>query len=100
MARLFTVRDEIAIQAPIERCFLLSTSVPLVQHELGMRPVHGRTSGLVVAGDTVRWRGWKFGLPQLHQSLIERYEPPLFFRDRMIAGRFASFEHDHRFTDR
>jgi len=99
MDHTFTVRDEIAVQAPIERCFLLSTSVDLVQRELGMCPVRGRTSGLVVAGDTVRWRGWKFGLPQLHESLIKQFEPPVFFRDRMIAGRFVSFEHDHRFTN-
>ena len=96
MSHIFTVRDEISVQASVERCFLLSTSVALVQRELGMRPVRGRTSGLVVGGDTVRWEGWKFGLPQVHESLIERFEPPVFFRDRMIAGRFASFEHDHR----
>jgi ligand-binding SRPBCC domain-containing protein len=99
----FVLRDEVVVKAPIERCFLLSTSLAIVQRELGVRPVEGRhggrTSGLVVAGDTVLWRGWQFGLPQFHQSLIEHFDPPRFFRDRMIAGRFASFEHDHRFTD-
>ena len=64
-----------------------------------MRPVRGRTSGLVTGGDTVRWEGWRLGLPQFHESLIDQFEPPVFFRDRMIAGRFASFEHSHAFRD-
>ena len=100
MARVFTVRDEIVVHAPAGRCFLLSTSVEIVAQVLRMHPVRGRTSGLVVSGDTVRWQGWQLGLPQFHESLIERFEPPVFFRDRMIAGRFASFEHNHSFTDR
>jgi len=98
MARAFLLRDEIAVHAPIERCFQLSTSIALVEIELHMRPVRGRTSGFIQAGDTVLWRGWKFGLPQMHESLIDAFDPPLFFRDRMIAGRFASFAHEHRFT--
>jgi ligand-binding SRPBCC domain-containing protein len=97
--RTFTLRDEIEVHAPIERCFFLSTSVELVQRELRMRPVRGRTSGLVVSDDIVRWQGWQLGLPTIHESLIEPYTPPLFFRDRMIAGRFATFEHDHNFVE-
>ena len=99
MARNFTLRDEIVVHAPLERCFLLSTSVEIVERELGMHPVAGRTSGLVKEGDTVRWEGWQLGLPQFHESCIEEFRPPSIFRDRMIAGRFASFEHDHSFTD-
>jgi ligand-binding SRPBCC domain-containing protein len=100
MNQEFRLRDEIVVSAPIERCFLLSTSVEIVERELGMHPVRGRTSGLVVEGDTVRWEGWQLGLPQFHESLIELFEPLVFFRDRMIAGRFARFEHDHHFNDR
>ncbi len=100
MARTFTLREEIEIHAPTERCFLLSTSVELVQRELGMRPVRGRMTGLVTSGDTIRWQGWQLGLPMFHESLIESFIPPIFFRDRMMAGRFATFEHDHNFVDR
>ena len=68
-----------------------------------MKPVPSRTStrtsGLVTGGDIVSWQGWQFGLPQFHESLIESFEAPIFFRDRMIAGRFRTFEHDHAFTD-
>src|SRR5580698_5609600 len=100
MGRRFTLRDEIVIHAPIERCFLLSTSIEIVEQELKMRPVRGRTTGFIIEGDTVRWEGWRLSLPQFHESLIELFQPSVFFRDRMIAGRFAAFEHDHAFTDR
>jgi ligand-binding SRPBCC domain-containing protein len=100
MGRRFTLRDEIVIHAPIERCFLLSTSIEIVEQELKMRPVRGRTTGFIIESDTVRWEGWRLSLPQFHESLIELFQPPVFFRDRMIAGRFAAFEHDHAFTDR
>ncbi len=79
------MRDEIVVHAPIERCFLLSTSVEIVAQELRM-PISGRMSGFVTGGDTVRWEGWRLGLPQFHESLIEQFELPVFFRDRMIAG--------------
>lgn len=95
MPRQFVLRAEIMIHAPLECCFLLSTSVEIVERELGMHPVAGRTSGLVTDGDTIRWEGWQLGLPQFHVSRIELFQPPTFFRDRMIVGRFRSFEHDH-----
>jgi ligand-binding SRPBCC domain-containing protein len=93
----FDIRDEITIHAPLERCFLLSTSVEIVERELRMHPVRGRTAGLIEGGDTVLWKGRRFGLPQFHESLIEEFRPCQFFRDRMIAGRFRAFEHDHSF---
>lgn len=95
----FVLADEIAVRAPIEPCFRLSTNLRIVQEVLKMRPARGRTSCQVVEGDTVRWEGWQLGLPQVHESVIERYAAPIFFRDRMIAGRFAWFEHDHRFLE-
>ena len=88
------------VHAPIERCFALSTNLAVVEMTLAMRPVGGRRSGAVINGDRVLWRGWRWGLPHTHESLIEAFNPPLFFRDRMIAGRFAGFEHDHQFIDR
>jgi ligand-binding SRPBCC domain-containing protein len=99
MAVEFNLDHKIVVNAPIERCFLLSTSLAIVELELKMHPVRKSTSGFVVGGDTVRWEGWQLGLPQFHESLIEAFQPPTFFRDRMIAGRFARFEHDHKFVD-
>ena len=96
---IFVVRDETEVRAPIERCFALSTHLAVVEMTLAMRPVRGRLVGAVSEGDRVRWQGWKWGLPHVHESLIEAFDPPVFFRDRMIAGRFAFFEHDHEFKE-
>lgn len=92
---MFTVSDTVHINAPIERCFLLSTNIELVGRTLRMRPIEGKTSGLIVAGDRLVWAGWKFGLPQMHESLITEYQRPSFFQDTMGRGRFRSFQHDH-----
>ena len=96
---MFTVSDTIHIDAPIERCFLLSTNIELVEQTVGMRAVSGTTEGMVVGGDRLVWRGWKFGLPQIHESLVTRYERPNFFQDTMQRGRFKRFQHDHSFME-
>jgi ligand-binding SRPBCC domain-containing protein len=51
----------------------------------------------VVGGDELVWRGWKFGLPAMHETLITAYERPKYFQDTMGRGRFRSFQHDHHF---
>ena len=96
---MFTVSDSVHIRAPIDRCFLLSTDLGLVQRTLEMRPVAGRTAGKVIGGDRIVWRGWIFGLPQSHESLITRYERPEFFQDTMVRGRFKRYQHDHQFIE-
>ena len=98
---MFSLRHGVVIQAPIERCFALSTNLNVVERELGMHPVEGRIHGLVTAGDTVRWEGLQLGFANYHVSLIvpETWDPPHFFQGRMIAGRFRSFEHDHSFIE-
>lgn len=100
---MLVLKDNIHIQAPVERLFLLSTSLAIVQEDLGMRPVRGsgatRTEGLAVGGDQIRWEGWQLGMWHYHVSLIEVYEPYRFFRDSMVAGRFRMFQHDHEFTE-
>jgi ligand-binding SRPBCC domain-containing protein len=109
-SRMFEISDSAIVRAPVERCFLLSTSLAIVQRELGMHPVAAsyigedgmarqtRTQGLVRGRDRVRWEGWQLGLPQFHLSLISAYEPSHHFQDRMVAGRFRYFCHDHYFT--
>jgi ligand-binding SRPBCC domain-containing protein len=103
--------ESIVIQAPIARCFALSTRIELVQRILGMTPVAGTTSGYITAGSRVAWRGWKFGLPTEHHTLITAFEPPqtielpsgpakaAFFQDTQERGRFAAFHHDHFFRE-
>jgi ligand-binding SRPBCC domain-containing protein len=100
---MFVLKDSTHIAAPLERVFLLSCSLAIVERELGMRPVAGkdstRTEGLVTGGDRIRWEGWQLGFWNYHVSLISAYEPNEFFQDTMIAGRFRFFQHDHFFTE-
>jgi ligand-binding SRPBCC domain-containing protein len=99
---MFVVSHKIHINAPIERCFLLSTNLELVRQSLKMRLVAAqstRPGGLVQEGDQLMWKGWVFGMPQRHQSLISQYERPIFFQDTMLRGRFKRFQHDHTFTE-
>ena len=94
---MFRLKESIHVNAPIDRCFLLSTNLELVQRTIGLRPVEGKTSGLVEGGDRLVWRGWKFGLPAMHETLITKFERPRFFQDTMGRGRFRFFQHDHHF---
>jgi len=96
---MFTISDSIFINAPIERCFLLSTNIELVGRTMGMKPIDGKISGMVVGDDRLVWAGWKFGLPQMHESYITRYERPSFFQDTMGRGRFKRYQHDHYFYE-
>lgn len=99
MGKQFTLRDSTTIAAPIDRCFRLSTSIEVVALTLAMRPVEGKLGGMIAANDRLLWRGWKFGLPQMHETLITGFDEPTFFQDTMGRGRFASFQHDHHFTE-
>lgn len=96
---MFRLKESIHINAPIDRCFLLSTSIELVQRTIGLTPVSGKTSGLIVDGDQLVWRGWKFGVPAMHETLITGYDRPVFFQDTMGRGRFSRFQHDHHFQE-
>jgi ligand-binding SRPBCC domain-containing protein len=94
---VYKLKASIHIDAPIDRCFMLSTSIPVVALALKMNPVEGKTTGLAVKNDRILWRGWKFGLPQMHQSIISQYRRPDFFEDTMLRGRFKYFRHEHHF---
>ncbi len=91
---------ETKIAAPPERCFLLSLSIDLHMDSTaptGERAIAGVTHGIIGLNQTVTWRGRHFGLMLTHTSLIDRYDPPHYFRDVMIEGHFHSFEHEHIF---
>lgn len=96
---MFTISDSIFINAPIERCFLLSTNVELVGRTFGMKPLEGKMGGMLAADDRLLWAGWKFGFPQMHESFITGYERPSFFQDTMGRGRFKRYQHDHYFYE-
>ncbi len=94
---MFLLQESIQVEAPVERCFLLSTSIDLVAQTLKLRPVKGKTTGAIVDRDRVVWRGWKFGFPAFHETLITGYSLPSFFQDTMARGYFKHFQHDHHF---
>ena len=89
------------IAAPPERCFDLSRSIDLHQASLarsGERAVAGVTSGLIGMGESVTWEARHLGVRQRLTSRITAFDRPHHFRDSMVAGAFARFDHDHWFT--
>ncbi len=96
---MFRVKESMHVEAPLERCFLLSTNIGLVEQTIGLHPRGFKTAGLIVGGDRVLWKGWKFGMPVRHETLITAYDRPHFFQDSMASGMFKSFSHDHRFDE-
>ncbi len=116
------VHDTVLVNAPLERLWALSTRVELVRETLGMDIAGGVTQGYVQAGSRVFWKGWKFGLPTQHHTLITGYaaphgaeaepwrgpelhaetlgQPVAWFQDSQEKGRFASFHHDHWLRER
>jgi ligand-binding SRPBCC domain-containing protein len=96
---VFRLKESIHVDAPIERCFLLSTSIEIVRETIKLTP--SVKTGLIHSGDMLWWSGMKFGLPAAHQTLITGYDRPNFFQDTMGHGMFKHFQHDHffRFVD-
>jgi ligand-binding SRPBCC domain-containing protein len=89
------------IDAPVERCFLLSLSVDL--HVASARSTQEKASAGVMdrtigEGDTLTFKGRHFGMRGRHTSLIEKLRPHSYYRDVMISGPFQHFEHDHHFA--
>lgn len=96
-----TIRLATWIDAPVERCFLLSLSIDL--HVASARKtreevVDGVTTGLIGQGETVTFQGRHFGVRLRHTSRIDVLRPYSYFRDVMVAGSFRHFEHDHHFA--
>jgi ligand-binding SRPBCC domain-containing protein len=95
-----TIRLGTWIDAPVERCFLLSLSVDL--HVAAARSTREKTArvtdGMIGEGETLTFKGRHFGVRWRHTSLIEKLRPHSYYRDVMIAGPFEHFEHDHHFA--
>ncbi len=95
-----TLRLEMFVRAPRERCFDLSRSVEAHVDSAsgtGERAVGGVTRGLLGPGDEVTWAARHFGLPFRLTSRMTGFERPRWFRDSMVRGPFARFDHDHYF---
>lgn len=96
-----TIELTTVINAPIERCFLLSLSVDV--HTLSTAHTHeqaidGKMSGIMQLGDFVTWKAKHFGIWQELSSKITEYHFPTYFCDEMLKGAFKSIRHEHHFT--
>ena len=88
------------VAAPVDRCFDLARSVEAHLRSTaatGERAVGGKTTGLLGLGDEVTWRARHFGVRQHLTSRITAFDRPRHFRDSMVRGAFARFDHDHYF---
>lgn len=89
------------INAPMERCFKLATSIDLHLASAGQtfeKAIGGATSGLLSEGEFVQWQGRHFGQTLTHTSKIDGWRPYSYFREVMVDGSFARFEHEHHFA--
>ncbi|HEY6413257.1 MAG TPA: SRPBCC family protein [Edaphobacter sp.] len=98
---MVTIKLNTWVDAPVERCFNLASSVEF--HIASARPmkeqaVLGVTSGLLREGDTVKWRARRFLLRLSHTSVMEVWKPFSHFREGMVSGIFARYEHEHYFA--
>lgn len=90
----------VRIHAPIERVFDLARSIDIhcdSQTERKERAIAGRTSGLIELDETVTWEAKHLGFRQQLESRITKFDRPHLFRDTMLSGAFARFDHDHTF---
>ena len=95
-----TIRYEVSVRAPMERCFDLARSVDLHVDSstgIGARAIGGRRGGLSGEGDETVWSARFFGVRFSMTTRIEGSEFPVRFGDRMTRGRLRRFEHVYRF---
>ena len=95
-----TIELKTKINAPIERCFLLSLSVDLhllSTKETNERAISGVTTGLMKLNDVVTWRAKHFGIYQNLTSKIAAYDAPKYFVSEMVKGAFKKLHHQHIF---
>jgi ligand-binding SRPBCC domain-containing protein len=90
------------INAPIERCFLLSLSVDLHKASVAQTnetAIAGISSGIMTLHDTVTWQARHFGFNLRMTSHIPVYQKPAYFVSEMQKGPFKKLHHQHRFTE-
>ena len=88
------------VLASCETVFDLSRSIDLHLESTAQtheKAVAGRTSGLIGMGEEVTWEATHFCIRQRLTTRIVGYDRPRYFRDSMVRGAFARFDHDHHF---
>ncbi len=97
---VITIRHEVHIHAPAERCFDLARSVDLhvdSAAEIAARAVGGRMHGLSGAGDATIWSARFCGVRFEMTTRLEDFSRPTRFGDRLTRGLPRRFEHVYRF---
>ena len=95
-----TIRCEVIVRAPVERCFDLARNVDLHVDSstgIGARAVGGRRAGLSGEGDETVWSARFFGVRFPMTTRIGDFAFPARFGDRMTRGLLRRFEHVYRF---
>jgi ligand-binding SRPBCC domain-containing protein len=95
------IRTVTWVNAPVERCFRLATSVDFLlasSKSKNIKAIAGVKSGSLGQGDTVTWQGGMFGLGRIHTSRIEVLRPFHYVRETMVDGAFQYYEHDRHFA--
>ena len=95
-----TIKLKTKINAPMERCFLLSLSVDLHQlstQETNEKAISGITSGIMKLNDVVTWRAKHFGIYQNQTTKISAYDYPKYFVSEIVKGIFKKMHHQHLF---
>ena len=96
------IKLETTVNAPIERVFDLSRSIDLHRASVnkhGEKAVAGVREGLIKLDESVTWEAMHFGIRQKLTSKITAFERPRYFRDSLVSGAFARFDHDHFFEE-
>jgi ligand-binding SRPBCC domain-containing protein len=96
----FEVRT--ALAAP--RAMVFARCLDIDAHVASMarsreRAIAGVTTGRIGLDEEVTWRAWHFGIPFRMTSRITELDTPLRFVDEQVRGPFASFRHEHMFTE-
>ncbi|WP_314649998.1 SRPBCC family protein [uncultured Microbacterium sp.] len=93
---------ETVIAAPAAAVFAASLDPDLHVRSMaahGETMVEAPAGGVFTEGSTVTWRARHFGIPFRLRSRVFDIDAPRGFRDRQIAGPFASFLHEHTFAE-
>lgn len=97
------IKIEIIVDSPPERVFDLARCIDLheeTMQQTGEKAIAGVTKGLINLNETVTWEATHFGIKQKLTSKITMFDRPHRFRDSMVKGAFARFDHDHYFEER
>ncbi|MBV8254807.1 MAG: SRPBCC family protein [Chitinophaga sp.] len=97
-----TIHLTTVIHAPLERVFDLSRSITL--HKKSMEhtkeePIKGRTTGLIIKGESVTWQAKHLGKLRQLTTKITAMDMNQHFCDEMEAGDFTFLKHDHYFKE-